>query len=77
MEEDKKPCDDIFEGLAELLIKNGQIIHNVYTVYTRSRACDDCVLKLHSRETWGVSYGGYTYLLTAHDGEFDSIERIR
>jgi hypothetical protein len=74
MEDDKKPCDDIFDGLAELLIKNGHLTHNTYT---RSRACDDGVIDIHSRETWSMTYGKYTYLLKAHDGEVDSIQRIR
>ena len=71
--EDKKPCDDIFEGLAELLINNGNIKHNLYT---RSRACEYGVFEIHTSETWDVEYGGNIYLIKAHDGEVDSIKRV-
>lgn len=71
--EDKKPCDDIFDGLAELLINNGRIMHNVYT---RKRACEHGVFVVHTAETWDITYGGYTYIVVAHDGDFDSIQRF-
>lgn len=72
--EDKKPCDDIFEGLAELLINNGEIEHNLFT---RSRACEHGVFETHTAETWDITYGGYIYLIKAHDEEVDSIKRVR
>ena len=72
--EDKKPCDDIFDGLAELLIKNGETKHNAYS---RSRNCDDGVIEIHTVETWDIKYGGYMYLLKAHDAEVDSIRRVQ
>lgn len=71
---DKKPCDDIFDGLADLLIKNGELTHNVYS---RSRACDDGVIEIHTTETWDVKYGRYVYLIKGHDGEVDSIKRVQ
>ena len=72
--DDKKPCDDIFEGLAELLINNGEIKDNMYN---RSRTFDRGVLVTHTAESWDIKYGGYLYFLKAHDGEVDSIKRVR
>lgn len=72
--EDKKPCDDIFDGLAELLIKNGEITDNCYR---RDRHFGRGVFNVYTRETWSINYGGYVYLLDADDGVVNSIRRVR
>lgn len=71
--EDKKPCDDIFDGLAELLINNGEITSNCYT---RERH-GIMGFHLHTSESWSVNYGECVYMIDATDGEFDSIRRVR
>ena len=71
--EDKKPCDDIFDGLAEMLIKNGEIKSNYYT---RERH-GIMGIHVHTTELWSVNYGECEYVINATDGEFDSIRRVR
>ena len=72
--EDKKPCDDIFEGLAELLINNGEITHNSYR---RERAFGHGVFNVHTRESWAINYGGNMYFIEAVDGDISTIRRVK
>ena len=69
---DKKPCDDIFEGLAELLINNGEI---TASDYNRLRKFDKGVFNIRTTETWSVKYGEYVYWIEAIDGDIVSIRR--
>lgn len=71
--EDKKPCDDIFEGLAELLLNNGEIKQNIYN---RTRVYNNGICDVYTAESWDIAYGGYIYFLKAHDGVIDSIKRV-
>lgn len=71
--EDKKPCDDIFEGLADLLINNGEVTSNHYT---RDRH-GIMGIHLHTKESWSVNYGDYVYMIDTEDGETISIRRSR
>ena len=73
MEDQKKPCDDIFDGLAELLIKNGEIENNCYR---RDRNTAGGHFNIHTRETWAINYGGNMYFLAANDGVVNSIKRV-
>ena len=72
--EDKKPCDDIFEGLAELLINTGEVTANHYT---RDRRFGHGVFNLCTSECWSVDYGDYVYLIDTTDGEVVSIQRVK
>ena len=72
--EDKKPCDDIFEGLAELLINNGEVTANHYM---RDRRFGHGVFNLCTTESWSVNYGEHVYLIDTIDGEVVTIRRVR
>ena len=72
--EDKKPCDDIFEGLADLLINNGEVTANHYT---RERRFGHGVFNVHTWESYSINYGEYVYFIDTTDGVVDSIRRAR
>ena len=71
--EDKKPCDDIFEGLAELLINNGHVTFNAYKRFRSYSPCGMCVV--HTTEEWRIEYGEHAYLVEAIDGVITKIAR--
>lgn len=71
--EDKKPCDDIFEGLAELLINNGEVTSNCY----KRERHGIMGIHIHTSESWSVNYGDYVYMIATEDGETVSIRRVR
>lgn len=69
--ENKKPCDDIFEGLAELLINNGEVTSNCY----KRERHGITGFQVHTSESWSVNYGDYVYMIDTEDGETISIRR--
>lgn len=71
--EEKKPCDDIFEGLAELLINNGEVTANHYT---RDRRFCHGGFNIYTAESWSVNYGDYVYMIDSEDGVIVSIRRV-
>lgn len=71
---EKKPCDDIFEGLAELIINNGEVTANHYI---RDRRFNQGAFKLRVSEDWSVNYGDSIYLINSTDGVVDAIRRFK
>lgn len=74
--EDKtnKPCDDIFEGLADLLIDNGRITDEYHR--TLSAACTHSATITHETvDAYTIDYGNYEYVIIKTDHKVDSIRR--
>ena len=68
-----KPLDDIFEGLAEMLIENGKLIRRS----TRKESEYDAGLidKSESRDHWVLKYNNRIYRIFCIDGDIVEISR--
>ena len=70
---EKKPCDDIFEGLPELLINNGRVTseyHRRISMFERPASYNE-----RTNDEFVIEYGAYRYNIEKINGEVISIRR--